>query len=256
MLEVFKIKSGNTSAIIVPERGGLVSRFKVLGKDILYCDQETVDDPSKSIRAGVPLLFPQTGPLPENSKFPLKQHGFARNMSWEVISKSLNSISLELKDTTESRKVFPFSFRLVLEVGVMEGELIHIMTITNTGDKVMPTAYGLHPYFYLPNSEKVEIETNINNFDPKGINWDEIFDKRFSNPGHINVKTSKRSFKIKTDPELFPHLAIWSLPQSDFICIEPWSRLEGALEETFSSVLINPGESLDYRFSILVSSKD
>lgn len=162
-------------------------------------------------------------------------------------------VALELVDTDETRKIYPYSFKLNLVVEVRDGELIHQMTIANTGDKPMPTAYGSHPYFYMPISEKPDIKLNIDDFNPSAINWEEVFDERFNNSGDIDVKTTQRSFSLKTDPEKFPHLAIWSLPDKDFICIEPWSRLDGALEDISIAVLINPGEGLTYKLTISVT---
>lgn len=84
MLSKIKISNGESFAIIVPERGGIVTEFKVGDKRILYLDEETLEDLEKNVRGGIPILFPQAGSLSETSKYPLKQHGFARNMPWEV----------------------------------------------------------------------------------------------------------------------------------------------------------------------------
>ena len=46
----------------------------------------------------------------------------------------------------------------------------------------MPTAYGTHPYFKIPQEEKQRLTTNIGGFNPKEINWMEEFDKPFSIP--------------------------------------------------------------------------
>ena len=49
---------------IIPERGGLVSGWCCGGREILYFDQDRYADPSKSIRGGIPVLFPICGNLP------------------------------------------------------------------------------------------------------------------------------------------------------------------------------------------------
>ena len=49
---------------IIPERGGLVSGWCCGGREILYFDQGRYADPSKSIRGGIPVLFPICGNLP------------------------------------------------------------------------------------------------------------------------------------------------------------------------------------------------
>lgn len=250
MFKSITISKGASLAKIIPERGGIVAEFTVGEQQILYMDKETLFDLSKNVRGGIPILFPQAGSLKEGSKYPLKQHGFARNMPWKVRVRDRERIILELSDTEETRKLYPFSFNLSLVIEVREMELIHQMTITNTGEETMPIAYGLHPYFYMPTTEKAEIQSNIEGLNPHSVNWEDIFDKRFINPGKIDIKTFQRSFSLITDSEMFPHLAIWSLPEKDFICIEPWSKLDGALENSDSSVLISPNQSLNYRFVI------
>ena len=71
---------------IIPERGGLVSGWSCGGREILYFDQDRYADPSKSIRGGIPVLFPICGNLPgdvlpvDGVDYPLKQHGFARDL--------------------------------------------------------------------------------------------------------------------------------------------------------------------------------
>ena len=51
---------------IVPERGGLVSEWLCNGREVLYFDQERYADPAKSIRGGIPVLFPICGNLPDD----------------------------------------------------------------------------------------------------------------------------------------------------------------------------------------------
>lgn len=52
------------------------------GSEVLYVRPDAVFDKSKPISGGVPLCFPQFGPGA------MQQHGFARNLDWEVGSTS------------------------------------------------------------------------------------------------------------------------------------------------------------------------
>jgi galactose mutarotase-like enzyme len=49
---------------IVPERGGIVTEWRCGDREVLYFDQERYADPTKSIRGGIPVLFPICGNLP------------------------------------------------------------------------------------------------------------------------------------------------------------------------------------------------
>ena len=52
---------------VVPERGGIISRWRINGQEILYLDAARFADPTMSIRGGIPILFPICGNLPNNT---------------------------------------------------------------------------------------------------------------------------------------------------------------------------------------------
>ena len=93
--EEISILSGATQAKIAPERGGLVTSLSINNTEILYLDRETFDDLTKNVRGGIPLLFPNAGPL-KGGLYNLPQHGFARRMRWNTIVQNQNSITLQL----------------------------------------------------------------------------------------------------------------------------------------------------------------
>ena len=82
---------------IVPERGGLITSWVCQGREMLYFDQSRFMDKSKSIRGGIPILFPICGDLPdnkfyfENRSYSMKQHGFARDMAWDLTASNDNN---------------------------------------------------------------------------------------------------------------------------------------------------------------------
>jgi len=46
-----------------PERGGLITNWVSDGKEILYFDEKRFIDKTKSVRGGIPILFPICGNL-------------------------------------------------------------------------------------------------------------------------------------------------------------------------------------------------
>src|SRR3954462_4974564 len=63
--------------------GAHVTHFQPRGhKPVLFMSGESLFDPAKPIRGGVPLIFPWFGPNASNPKAP--QHGFARTTQWTV----------------------------------------------------------------------------------------------------------------------------------------------------------------------------
>ena len=79
---------------IVPARGAIATSFRVGERELLYLDETTLRDPTKSVRGGIPILFPSPGKL-EGDRFArgafhgaMKQHGFARDLPWQVTATS------------------------------------------------------------------------------------------------------------------------------------------------------------------------
>ena len=139
---------------IIPERGGLVSGWCCGGREILYFDQERYADPTKSIRGGIPVLFPICGNLPgdvlpvDGVDHTLKQHGFARDLPWQLqLLEDQSGVRLSLSSTEATLAAYPFPFLLEMELRPVASALEISTTVHNCGDASMPFSFGLHPYF-------------------------------------------------------------------------------------------------------------
>ena len=73
----------------------------VRSQELIFVSKKAVYKPPKAIRGGVPVCFPQFGGFG-----PLQQHGFARNTAFEVVSGTLDSVTLALRPDTEQLKLF------------------------------------------------------------------------------------------------------------------------------------------------------
>lgn len=255
------IRSGNTEAKVAPERGGIVTSFTVDGKEILYLDRATFDDSTKNVRGGIPVLFPNAGPLEGGDYDNLPQHGFARRSSWKLTTQDEESVTMTLDADEQTRKNYPFDFKLELNVKVdPTGKLIHTMKITNNGTEPMPTAYGTHPYLAYPDSSKPTLQTNISGLNPTEIDWSEEFDRPFANPGQVNIQVpnddnnSPREVSVISNPTDFQTFYVWSLPGKNFVCGEPWTRPNNALNNPNQALMIQPGESVSLPITISAKS--
>ncbi|MDC3029161.1 galactose mutarotase, partial [Prochlorococcus sp. AH-716-P20] len=99
-----------------PKRGGLITNWVSEGREILYFDEKRFIDKTKSIRGGIPILFPICGNLDiPNSLFgknymPFMQHGFARDLQWKhYLNEQKNSLCLILTDTEKTKTFYPFN---------------------------------------------------------------------------------------------------------------------------------------------------
>src|SRR3954463_2266927 len=108
------IAFGDVRADVVPERGALVTALRVGTRDVLYLDPETLADPTKNVRGGIPLLCPFAGKLVDETLAltgtKMKQHGFARNRAWTVTERDAGSLTMTLAADAETRAQFPFDF--------------------------------------------------------------------------------------------------------------------------------------------------
>jgi len=99
-----------------PKRGGIITSMKLRGQEILYLDQATFNDPKQKVKGGVPILFPNAGPLPENGPYQLAQHGFARTSDkWTAKDTGGNEMTETLTSDDETKKQFPFDCSLTIK---------------------------------------------------------------------------------------------------------------------------------------------
>lgn len=77
-------------------------------------------------------------------------HGFARDMDFALLSQTEDTVWYSLKAGEETKRVYPFSFRL--ETGHrLEGKRIHVLwKVVNEGPETMYFMLGGHPAFRTP----------------------------------------------------------------------------------------------------------
>ena len=152
---------------VVPARGGIITRWQICGEDILYLDTERFKDPNLSVRGGVPILFPICGNLPDNSyqhqgrNYTLKQHGFARDLPWQVSKQSSEtaaSLTLELNSNPATRQVYPFDFQLIFTYQLQGNSLKIHQKVINLSPERMPFSIGFHPYFQVTDKTRLSFD--------------------------------------------------------------------------------------------------
>jgi len=229
---------------VVTERGCIISKYVYQGEQIFYLDQATLEDESKNIRGGNPILFPISSYLEdetytyEGKAYQLKQHGFARQLPGRVIAVHADdreaSITLEIVDDEATRERYPFHFRLVMTYTLNKDGLTIEASVTNKDSKVMPYYLGYHPYFYV--EDKVALELTIpsssyNEMLPGSmVNGQFNFEQNESNviydqleEGSCSMIDRARSLKVTLEyDEVYQYIVLWALQDKPFICIEPW----------------------------------
>ena len=146
-----------------PQRGGLITNWVSNGEEILYFDEERFIDHKKSIRGGIPILFPIcgnlniTGSLFGKNYSQLMQHGFARDLHWKFsLNDKKNSLSLTLQDSEKTKIFYPYNFELIIEVSLKINFLKFEINIQNNTNSEMPINFGMHPYFNISDFKNLE----------------------------------------------------------------------------------------------------
>jgi galactose mutarotase-like enzyme len=264
------------SAHVAPGRGGMVTRFRARGADVLFLDEATLRDPTKNVRGGIPILFPIAGKLPGGAypalgrSFSMNQHGFARNLPWTVLDESTRdgaSVTLGLAASDETRRQYPFEFALRFTYRLRDGALSLEQRFENRGTDPMPLQPGLHPYFLVPDATKkaVTLDTDAtrarDNLTGREIAVTlplELAGREVDmylldhHPRHTVLhRQGLPDVRIEfgDDQAL---LVVWTLPGRDFVCVEPWRAKLGALADGTAPV-VPPGGSEGTALSISLS---
>lgn len=237
-------------AVLCPARGGIVTRFSVRGRPVLYLDESTLVDETKNIRGGVPVLFPSPGPL-AGERFArggasgsMKQHGFARQRPWTVAARSEREVTLTLTADEVTRSQYPWDFALTFRY-VLRGAALRIeQRFENRGPAAMPFAMGFHPYFHVADADKARASvptTATRAFDnaakrvidldgPIDLTLREV-DLHLEDHGGSEaalVLPDGARVEVSGSPEYW-RWVVWTLAGKDFVCLEPWTASADAL---------------------------
>lgn len=102
-----------------------------------------------------PILFPIVGKLvsgrSSKSHEPMSQHGFARDMEFQIVEHSSQRALLQLSASDETKKKYPADFKLSAEYTLTSNKLIAEWTVRNCGFDTMYYQIGAHPAFNYPN---------------------------------------------------------------------------------------------------------
>ena len=248
---------------LVPERGGLVVGWRCAGEERLYFDAERFADPGKSVRGGIPVLFPVCGNLPGNQlllpqgSYEMPQHGFARDLPWQLEAlDSGDGVRLSLSDSADTRAAYPFSFRLSLDYR-LEASALAIRALVehlpgSPASGAMPFAFGLHPYLPVQQLDQARLDgLPARCFDHLSAAETATADQlsRLSQGVDLRVDLSALeperprleggsagTVLLEMEPP-FAHAVVWTDPPRPMVCLEPWSAPRGQL-----GLQLQPGE--------------
>ncbi|MEM8777804.1 MAG: aldose epimerase [Cyanobacteria bacterium P01_G01_bin.49] len=262
---------------VVPERGGIITRWSIQGQDLLYLDEERFANPELSIRGGVPILFPICGNLPNNTysyndkTYTLKQHGFARDLPWNVLEQRTDSCAqliLVLTSNEQTLKSYPFEFQLKFTYE-LDGKNLRIhQEYSNLSEEVMPFSFGFHPYFLAQDKTKLELDIPSSSYQVQQTK--EVFPYQggfdFTNDeidvGFQSLTRSsasmidrQRGFKITLNwSDSYSTFVFWTVKGKDYVCLEPWSAPRNAITTGEQLTQLEPGATCEAMVDMTVES--
>lgn len=258
----YQLKYGSTTAT-VRQKGAQITSFKGAdGREVIW-----QADPAVWAQHA-PVLFPVCGSVRDNririggTFYPMPKHGFTREPEFELNHLGEDFVDLVLKDTPDTRKMYPFSFAFHVTYRLFEGGYTTTFLVENRSDKTMPVCLGGHPGFACPMEEGAAFSDYELIFDkpesgmicmaPDGylIDGEEklaaftddhtlpldhsLFEKDALLFAGLNSRAVKLVHKTSGKGIYFEFpkmevLAVWTKPGANapYVCLEPWHGMPG-----------------------------
>jgi len=234
--------------------------------------------PEKS--GGTPICFPLLGAVPSGiyilngKRYEMPMHGFAQYCDFNIIEKSENAMLLEIRDTPETLRRFPYAFRFQVLYQVDDRTLKTEYRVTNEDANEMFFSVGAHPRFSCPiGSGKEDLEFQDYFLEFEKPHSPESVAKSYGPIETIRQFTAADNMKLQLDYVLFAkgafcysradnrivtlkcakdsrtltmkseglaYLTIWNVPGESFIALEPWYG-------SITSLPANPGIDRDWK---------
>ena len=239
-----------------------------------------------------PVLFPFVGQVAsgvfrhKGAEYKMGQHGFARDMDFELVESSENSCLFSLNSDDSTKEKYPFDFRLQIGYVLSDNGIKVTWGVTNTGNEPLEFSIGAHPAFNcILDNTSIRISKNIKPLD-SFVN--SVFGKGLLTNDKRNVALDLGVMKLDShsfDGDAFviedaqadkveildtngervlsvafesPLVGIWSPPgkNAPFLCIEPWygradkEGYTGELKDREWNNTLKCGESFNVSYSI------
>ena len=208
-----------------------------------------------------PILFPIVGKV-KNGKYKvdgkvyeLPQHGLGRISEFELVNKATDSVSLKLRYSDETLKVYPYKFELTVSY-VLTGKSVNVTwRVDNLDDREIIFSIGAHPALRCPivegesfsdcyldfhgeeHCENMKTDADVLflyerekdlDSDKMNLSYDifkegvHVFDNLKT--GSITLRSTKSKKAITLSAPSYPYMGIWSPEKggAPFVCVEPW----------------------------------
>ena len=311
-LIVLRDEEAGVEASVAPSKGANVSSIKVLFKDEWI---ETIHGannftPTDSYEGKSPTLFPAVGRnVPDDMRNPetlggslpvggydyngkrykMTGHGFARDYAWEVAGFSADangaSVQMFFQDNEQTLELYPFGFRLMLEVRLSDGvvEMAYGVTASDANDEDMffsignhitfntPLVAGSEPgemLFVSPSTTEIMKEAGMPTGELRPRNHSEPFELKdwevlsavslaeyegdpwmeMLDPSGLGIRMSHSASQWPEQPMI--QFNVWGDVMGGFFSPEPWVGLQNSLVLQQGLVYVKPGDDFDWTIKV------
>jgi galactose mutarotase-like enzyme len=244
-----------------------------------------------------PTLFPIVGKTKnlkyriEGKLYEMPAHGLARISDFNLLSQAKDSITLELKDSEASIKIYPYKFSLQIGYEIKDNSVKVTYKVANLDNKKILFSIGAHPAFMCPIDKNLSLEDYYLEFNLKetssymGVNKDAyicrerkkclqdsniiplskalfkngviIFEDLKSDKVTIRSRKSNKTLSVEFNG--FPYIGFWA-PETGapFVCLEPWfghadyEDFEGEFKDKEGVISLEIGKTFKCSYKILI----
>ncbi|TAE35950.1 MAG: aldose 1-epimerase family protein [Sphingobacteriales bacterium] len=207
-----------------------------------------------------PNLFPVVGGCINDSiwvngtPYPIKRHGFARNMGFKKIESSPKHAQFSLRYNDETLKSFPYKFEFQVVYHLDKNQLKVMYKVINLDDKTIYFSLGAHPAFAVPFTDGERYEDYFVTFEqaenppahtlsangffngetknlhiangnlflnPDLFKADALVFKNLASR-KVSIQSTQHKKSIVVQFPHFNYLGLWAKPSAPFLCVEPW----------------------------------
>ena len=246
-----KLTNNGISAVINYHGAELKSLNKE-GKEYMWCA-----DPAFWNRTS-PVLFPFVGQVADGTyrykgnEYKMGQHGFARDMDFELVKSDESSCLFVLKSNEETKAKYPLDFELFIGYKLTDAGIEVIWEVKNPSDEELQFSIGAHPAFncnlneaaicilkdgkplagftnsvfgkglLTDKTKEISLNDGIMDLDEHSFDGDAyVIENEQADEVQILTKDYEKVLSVKFTS---PLVGIWSPPgkNAPFLCIEPW----------------------------------
>ncbi|MCT1796742.1 aldose epimerase family protein [Helcococcus kunzii] len=216
--------------------GAYVNTLSKNGVNIFFPKSKIDENGTDKLRGGSHPCLPHFG---VSKKVVLSNHGFARDLEWNVKYQSDSEVVLSLKPDVENWE----GMYAEITYSIKDNYFITKLLVRNDGEKSIDVSPAFHPYFNY--TDENEIFLNGEKFEmnretlPNSLFVDEV----------NSMKTSE--YVIEIENKDMPKFVIWTNFTDKYLCVEPTFNWQ-ALDKDRELCAIEAGEEKEFEYRVKI----